>query len=124
MAPIHFVMGLHGSCKCVIKTPALTYMQSVVEMFLGLRLGAHFPSVRVPYAEQPAAGADSASEDGSDAEEDSSLKLAAARQARCCMSCSAAWEGVQAGCTGLAFPSVSAWPSGTASKSLEACCWR
>ena len=65
----------------------MTCAQSVVEMFLGLRLGVHFPSVRVPYSEQPAAGADSCSEDGSDAEEDSSLKLAAARQARCCIVC-------------------------------------
>ena len=43
--------------------------QSIVELFLGLRLGAHFPSARLPYGVPSRASADGGS--GSSAEDDS-----------------------------------------------------
>jgi len=50
-----------------------------VEMFLGLRLGAHFPSARIPYAaDLPLEG----ESDAGDSEPDEPLLPPAARQAR------------------------------------------
>ena len=53
-------------------------LQVVVEMFLGLRLGAHFPTARIPYTDELPLEGES---DDDDPESDDALLPPAARQA-------------------------------------------
>ena len=72
--------------------------QSIVELFLGLRLATHFPSARLPYGVPSRAGADGGS-GSSSAEDDSGDEeppraSAAAKQVRANLCCWAARHGL------------------------------
>lgn len=72
-------------CRVSAEVRGQCALQSVVELFLGLRLGAHFPSARLPYSEPGPACDDSADDaDGDSDAEEPLLPAAAAKQACLC----------------------------------------